>query len=129
MSAFNLQFIDFRNKSKSFFLFSNLIVLFNFRRNEKSTLIQCDFCSLCYHLDCLTPPLPSVPKDKWMCPAHVEHILVREIIYIYIYLSVDLFVYLLEMILSSFLHSSILHQNMHISQKSADKRSKSFRKF
>uniref|UniRef100_A0A0R3RG15 PHD-type domain-containing protein n=1 Tax=Elaeophora elaphi TaxID=1147741 RepID=A0A0R3RG15_9BILA len=44
-------------------------------RNEKSTMIQCDFCSLCYHLDCLTPPLPSVPKDKWMCPAHVEHIL------------------------------------------------------
>ncbi|VIO90825.1 PHD-finger family protein [Brugia malayi] len=48
-------------------------------RNEKSTMIQCDFCSLCYHLDCLTPPLPSVPKDKWMCPAHVEHILDRKL--------------------------------------------------
>ncbi|EFO21550.1 PHD-finger family protein [Loa loa] len=48
-------------------------------RNEKSTIIQCDFCSLCYHLDCLTPPLPSVPKDKWMCPAHVEHILDRKL--------------------------------------------------
>ncbi|VDO32946.1 unnamed protein product [Onchocerca flexuosa] len=42
-------------------------------------MIQCDFCSLCYHLDCLTPPLPSVPKDKWMCPAHVEHILDRKL--------------------------------------------------
>uniref|UniRef100_A0A915PXS1 PHD-type domain-containing protein n=1 Tax=Setaria digitata TaxID=48799 RepID=A0A915PXS1_9BILA len=48
-------------------------------RNEKSAIIQCDFCSLCYHLDCLTPPLPSVPKDKWMCPAHVEHILDRKL--------------------------------------------------
>ncbi|KAM3724186.1 PHD finger protein [Dirofilaria immitis] len=48
-------------------------------RNENSTMIQCDFCSLCYHLDCLTPPLPSVPKDKWMCPAHVEHILDRKL--------------------------------------------------
>uniref|UniRef100_A0A8R1Y0N9 PHD-type domain-containing protein n=1 Tax=Onchocerca volvulus TaxID=6282 RepID=A0A8R1Y0N9_ONCVO len=48
-------------------------------RNEKSAMIQCDFCSLCYHLDCLTPPLPSVPKDKWMCPAHVEHILDRKL--------------------------------------------------
>ncbi|VDN38244.1 unnamed protein product [Gongylonema pulchrum] len=44
-------------------------------RNTNSTLIQCDFCALCYHLDCLTPPLSSTPKDKWMCPAHVEHIL------------------------------------------------------
>ncbi|VDK75218.1 unnamed protein product [Litomosoides sigmodontis] len=48
-------------------------------RNEKSTIIQCDFCALCYHLDCLKPPLPSVPKDKWMCPAHVEHILDRKL--------------------------------------------------
>ncbi|VDM97766.1 unnamed protein product, partial [Thelazia callipaeda] len=48
-------------------------------RNDDSTMIQCDFCVLCYHLDCLTPPLPSVPKDKWMCPAHVEHILDRKL--------------------------------------------------
>lgn len=36
-------------------------------------LIKCDFCSLAYHLDCLQPPLTAPPKDKWMCPAHIEH--------------------------------------------------------
>ena len=37
------------------------------------TLIKCDFCPLSYHLDCLRPPLTVPPKDKWMCPAHIEH--------------------------------------------------------
>uniref|UniRef100_A0A915CGU9 PHD-type domain-containing protein n=2 Tax=Parascaris univalens TaxID=6257 RepID=A0A915CGU9_PARUN len=41
--------------------------------SEDAPLLQCDFCPLCYHLDCLTPPLALPPKDRWMCPAHVEH--------------------------------------------------------
>ncbi|CAF1640400.1 unnamed protein product, partial [Adineta ricciae] len=39
--------------------------------------IHCDYCPLTYHLDCLTPPLISLPKDKWMCPNHVEPTLDR----------------------------------------------------
>jgi transcriptional regulatory protein PHF12/RCO1 len=43
----------------------------------KST-VSCDHCSLHWHLDCLDPPLSSMPPahKKWMCPAHVEHIAV-----------------------------------------------------
>ncbi|MFH4973978.1 hypothetical protein AB6A40_000687 [Gnathostoma spinigerum] len=40
--------------------------------NILAMLIRCDFCALCYHIDCLSPPLAVPPKDKWMCPAHVE---------------------------------------------------------
>ncbi|KAJ8312009.1 hypothetical protein KUTeg_009382 [Tegillarca granosa] len=38
-------------------------------------LLQCDFCPLLYHLDCLTPPLTSVPTGRWMCPNHPEHMI------------------------------------------------------
>ncbi|CAG5117060.1 unnamed protein product, partial [Candidula unifasciata] len=38
-------------------------------------LIQCDYCPLLFHLDCLNPPLTSVPTGRWMCPNHVEHFL------------------------------------------------------
>ena len=39
-------------------------------------VVSCDFCSLHWHLDCLTPPLASMPSlsRKWMCPNHVEHV-------------------------------------------------------
>jgi hypothetical protein len=35
--------------------------------------IQCDYCPLTYHLDCLTSPLKSFPlsHEKWMCPNHM----------------------------------------------------------
>jgi hypothetical protein len=41
--------------------------------------IHCDHCPLTYHLDCLTPPMTSLPSsaDKWMCPNHIEPILDR----------------------------------------------------
>ncbi|XP_067649895.1 PHD finger protein 12-like [Haliotis asinina] len=35
-------------------------------------LIQCDYCPLLFHLDCLAPPLTSFPTGRWMCPNHVE---------------------------------------------------------
>ncbi|XP_076452960.1 PHD finger protein 12-like [Babylonia areolata] len=38
-------------------------------------LIQCDYCPLLFHMDCLTPPLTSLPSGRWMCPNHVEHFL------------------------------------------------------
>ncbi|PLN81226.1 putative PHD finger domain protein [Aspergillus taichungensis] len=44
-------------------------------------IIQCDYCPLAFHLDCLDPPLsnPPVqirserPHQAWMCPNHVYH--------------------------------------------------------
>ncbi|KIL69543.1 hypothetical protein M378DRAFT_156743 [Amanita muscaria Koide BX008] len=39
--------------------------------------ISCDYCNLHWHLDCLDPPLLSMPplSRKWMCPNHSEQVL------------------------------------------------------
>ncbi|TFK55031.1 hypothetical protein OE88DRAFT_991469 [Heliocybe sulcata] len=41
------------------------------------SIVSCDYCDLHWHLDCLDPPLPSMPSfgKKWMCPNHAEHVL------------------------------------------------------
>jgi GNAT superfamily N-acetyltransferase len=31
-------------------------------------VLCCDFCTLVYHMACVTPPLRSLPKGKWGCP-------------------------------------------------------------
>lgn len=44
-------------------------------------IIQCDYCSENWHLDCLDPPLANPPArnldgkkiHEWMCPLHVDH--------------------------------------------------------
>ena len=36
-------------------------------------LVPCDYCPLYFHMDCLDPPLCSLPSGRWMCPNHVEH--------------------------------------------------------
>ncbi|XP_033628339.1 PHD finger protein 12-like isoform X1 [Asterias rubens] len=38
-----------------------------------SPLIQCDYCPLLYHKDCINPPLTAMPTGRWMCPNHPEH--------------------------------------------------------
>ncbi|ESK88417.1 clr6 histone deacetylase associated phd protein-2 cph2 [Moniliophthora roreri MCA 2997] len=40
-------------------------------------IISCDYCNLHWHLDCLDPPLSTMPTftKKWMCPNHAERIL------------------------------------------------------
>ncbi|KAF8831576.1 hypothetical protein HHX47_DHR1000797 [Lentinula edodes] len=42
-------------------------------------IISCDYCDLHWHLDCLDPPLPTMPSfsKKWMCPNHAEQIIVN----------------------------------------------------
>lgn len=42
------------------------------RSCRKAPLIQCDYCPLLYHADCLSPPLTTLPTTRWMCPNHVE---------------------------------------------------------
>ncbi|XP_071946284.1 PHD finger protein 12-like [Antedon mediterranea] len=38
-------------------------------------LIQCDYCPLLFHQDCLDPPLTMMPTGRWMCPNHPENYL------------------------------------------------------
>lgn len=41
------------------------------------SMLSCDYCNLHWHLDCLDPPLTSMPSygKKWMCPNHAEQVL------------------------------------------------------
>ncbi|KIH64940.1 PHD-finger [Ancylostoma duodenale] len=45
---------------------------------EDSPKIRCDFCRYVYHVDCLRPPLCSPPSETWMCPNHVEPVVLRK---------------------------------------------------
>jgi PHD-finger len=38
-------------------------------------ILSCDHCSQHWHMDCLDPPLTSLPPltKKWMCPLHASH--------------------------------------------------------
>ncbi|XP_037292564.1 PHD finger protein 12 [Manduca sexta] len=39
---------------------------------KQAPLLQCDYCPLLFHQDCLDPPLTALPTGRWMCPNHVE---------------------------------------------------------
>ncbi|XP_068623672.1 PHD finger protein 12 [Battus philenor] len=39
---------------------------------KSAPLLQCDYCPLLFHQDCLDPPLTALPTGRWMCPNHVE---------------------------------------------------------
>ena len=36
--------------------------------SEAGTLLCCELCPRVYHLHCLRPALPRVPKGDWYCP-------------------------------------------------------------
>jgi len=42
------------------------------------SIVSCDYCNLHWHLDCLDPPLLTLPQlnKKWMCPNHAERVMV-----------------------------------------------------
>lgn len=42
-------------------------------------IVSCDYCNLHWHLDCLSPPLASMPSAsrKWMCPNHSDQVMPR----------------------------------------------------
>ena len=37
-------------------------------KETDGNLLMCDTCPACFHLKCLNPPLPAVPKGTWSCP-------------------------------------------------------------
>ncbi|KAJ7074387.1 hypothetical protein C8F01DRAFT_1100335 [Mycena amicta] len=45
------------------------------------SIVSCDYCDLHWHLDCLDPPLPTMPPitKKWMCPNHAEKVLLPKL--------------------------------------------------
>src|SRR5690554_5824978 len=78
--------MDYKNGSSAEHVFDMQDGQGNIRlcfRCNKSTyggrmMMSCDHCPLHWHLDCLCPPMASPPPStrKWMCPNHVDHILV-----------------------------------------------------
>uniref|UniRef100_A0A3B5A7S2 PHD and ring finger domains 1 n=1 Tax=Stegastes partitus TaxID=144197 RepID=A0A3B5A7S2_9TELE len=36
--------------------------------DREDRLLLCDGCDAGYHMECLTPPLDSVPVEEWFCP-------------------------------------------------------------
>ncbi|KAI9248496.1 hypothetical protein BDA99DRAFT_228168 [Phascolomyces articulosus] len=58
----------------------NIIICFRCRKSAlHGRMITCDYCPLSWHMDCIDPPMVSMPNParKWMCPTHVEHVLPR----------------------------------------------------
>ena len=51
--------------------------MFFCRSELAGRLVHCDFCPLAFHMDCVNPPLTTVPSGMWMCPNHAEHAEVR----------------------------------------------------
>ncbi|XP_037565624.1 PHD finger protein 12 isoform X1 [Dermacentor silvarum] len=58
-----------------------LRVCFTCRRSCRwAPLIQCDYCPLLFHADCLEFPLASLPTGRWMCPNHAENFLEEKLL-------------------------------------------------
>ncbi|KAH1500912.1 hypothetical protein KXV66_008972 [Aspergillus fumigatus] len=59
----------------------NLIICYACGRpsDGDKPILQCDFCHLNWHMDCLDPPMAKPPQQenksdkRWRCPMHVEH--------------------------------------------------------
>ncbi|CAB1348055.1 unnamed protein product [Coregonus sp. 'balchen'] len=48
------------------------------RSCRMAPLVQCDYCPLLFHMDCLDPPLTAMPTGRWMCPNHIEHLVLNQ---------------------------------------------------
>lgn len=36
--------------------------------DREDRMLLCDNCDRGYHLECLTPPMTTVPIEEWFCP-------------------------------------------------------------
>ncbi|KAJ8656796.1 hypothetical protein O0I10_007392 [Lichtheimia ornata] len=59
----------------------NFICCFRCRKtaSRNKRIVSCDYCPLHWHMDCLDPPMTSLPNPtrKWMCPNHADHLVPR----------------------------------------------------
>ncbi|XP_050430388.1 lysine-specific demethylase lid [Adelges cooleyi] len=44
---------------------------------SEETILICDGCDLSFHMQCLMPPLTSVPKGEWRCPKCVANEVIK----------------------------------------------------
>ena len=44
------------------------------RANREDAMLMCDYCDMTYHMDCLNPPIASVPAGDWFCETCVQEI-------------------------------------------------------
>lgn len=61
----------------------NIVLCYHCGKSSEGSrpIIQCDFCSENWHLDCIDPPLANPPArgldgkkiHDWMCPLHADH--------------------------------------------------------
>lgn len=62
----------------------NFISCFRCRKTalRNKRIVSCDYCPLYWHMDCLDPPMTSLPNPtrKWMCPNHADHLMVPYLI-------------------------------------------------
>uniref|UniRef100_A0A673N1S5 PHD and RING finger domain-containing protein 1-like n=1 Tax=Sinocyclocheilus rhinocerous TaxID=307959 RepID=A0A673N1S5_9TELE len=42
-------------------------------QDREDRLLLCDGCDDGYHMECLTPPLDTVPVEEWFCPVCIAH--------------------------------------------------------
>ncbi|XP_069077835.1 PHD finger protein 21A isoform X2 [Pleurodeles waltl] len=45
---------------------------------KSGQLLMCDTCSRVYHLNCLEPPLKTIPRGMWICPKCHDQMLKKE---------------------------------------------------
>ncbi len=58
----------------NYYFFLNVAVhVCIYRSCRVAPLVACDYCPLLFHMDCLDPPMTSMPSGRWMCPNHLEH--------------------------------------------------------
>lgn len=36
--------------------------------HREDEMLLCDICDCGYHMDCLNPPIYTVPLEEWYCP-------------------------------------------------------------
>lgn len=78
----NYRFIVYRKRHTPEMspVFNWFVCMPSHRSCRLAPLIQCDYCPLLFHMDCLDPPLTALPAGKWMCPNHVEHLAVSGLV-------------------------------------------------
>jgi len=42
------------------------------RSSRVGPMIQCDYCTMAYHYDCLDTPIVQPTSNRWICPMHPE---------------------------------------------------------
>jgi PHD and RING finger domain-containing protein 1 len=56
------------NRNRDFSLWDLTICVLCGERERQDRMISCRGCNFFHHLECLTPPLETMPSEEWFCP-------------------------------------------------------------